>query len=113
MYGKVEPRIKSINVTLSGQYCVTVTDINKCTNLACGNVTVNSLPAVIIPNISICSGSSGILTAQETGVNYSWQNGVTTQSLNVNSSGQYCVTVTDNSNCINSSCGNVTVINYL
>ena len=61
-----------------------------------------------VSSLSICSGSSGKLTANATGVSYLWQDGETSQSILVKTSGQYCVTVTNDSKCYCSACGNVT-----
>ena len=99
-----------------GTYTVLATyGTSDCTSNMSGNavISINSLPSVNVSSISICSGSSGILTANATGVNYVWQNGATTQSIKVTSLGQYCVTVTDNNKCSNSSCGSYESILYL
>ena len=47
----------SIQTATSGQYCVTVTNINACKASACGTVSLLSAPSVNVPNVTICSGN--------------------------------------------------------
>ncbi|MDP3461617.1 MAG: ice-binding family protein [Bacteroidales bacterium] len=93
---------QSINVNTSGDYSVTVTDINGCSATSpITVVTVNPLPiAVITPDgpTSFCQGDSVILTSSP-GDSYLWSNGQTTQSIVVTNSGNYSVTVTNSFNC--------------
>jgi gliding motility-associated-like protein len=82
-------------------YSVLVTDINGCQNSTNINVTVNSLPTPSITGSSlICNGSSTILTANG-GVNYVWNNGSTSPSINVSpvADSTYLVTATDVNGC--------------
>lgn len=66
-------------------------------------VTVNGAPApatVTPPGpVSLCYGSSSSLTASA-GSGYLWSNGLTTQTIQVSSSGTYSVTVYHNGSCI-------------
>jgi subtilisin-like proprotein convertase family protein len=48
---------------------------------------------------SLCPGNNVTLTST-TGTSYLWSTGATTQSITVNSAGQYSVTVTSGNNCI-------------
>jgi subtilisin family serine protease len=94
---------QSITVTSAGNYNVTVTNSNGCTALSNTiTVVVNSAPAtpVITPNgaTSFCSGGSVTLVATSAS-NYLWSNGATTQSIIVNSSGAYAVSVINSSGC--------------
>ena len=60
--------------------------------------------AVITPsNKTLCPGGSVTLTANE-GVNWLWSTGETTQSIEVNTIGAYCVTVTFADGCENNTC---------
>ena len=69
-------------------------------------VNVNALPYVNVPDISIYTDSTGILTANASGVTYLWQDGDTTAAVAVTVAGTYCVTVSDNqTNCKASACG--------
>ncbi|GAB4133871.1 MAG: hypothetical protein Fur0041_06470 [Bacteroidia bacterium] len=78
-------------------------------------VTVVPLPG---PNIvangptSFCIGGNVTLTAQDTtgsGVSYFWNTGDTTQSITVNASGTYSVTLTNNTQCASQSTVTVNV----
>jgi gliding motility-associated-like protein len=94
----------SINVTASGNYSVRITNSNGCQSAASAvtPVTVNSLPAT--PTITaggpttFCSGGSVTLTSSP-GVSYLWSTGATTSSINVTSSGNYTVRVTNANGC--------------
>jgi hypothetical protein len=102
---------QSINVSSSGNYFVTVTDGNNCSASTSVSVTVNPLPAAsITPDgpTTFCSGNSVTLTAAGAN-NYLWSNNSTSQSINVSSSGNYFVTVTDGNNCSASTSVNITV----
>jgi len=93
---------QSINVNTSGDYSVTVTDINGCSATSpITVVTVNPMPiATITPDgpTEFCQGDSVILTSS-LGDSYLWSNGQTTQSIVVTNSGNYSVTVTNSFNC--------------
>lgn len=105
----------TITVSSSGNYSVTVTDVNGCTNTsAATTVTVNPLPtAGISPSgtVGICSGSNITLTGSG-GVSYVWSpGGQTTQSITVASAGTYFVTVTDANGCVSVSPSTIVVVN--
>jgi large repetitive protein len=94
----------NIDIISSGSYTVRISDANGCQSSisAATTVTVNSLPAT--PNISadgpttFCSGGSVTLTSSpETG--YLWSNGATTNNIEVTSSGNFSVIVTDANGC--------------
>jgi hypothetical protein len=90
---------------------VTVTDANNCSASASVSVTVNPLPVASItpsgPTI-FCQGGNVTLTANG-GNSYLWSTSSTTQSINVASSGNYSVMVTDVNNCSSSTSQNVIV----
>ncbi|MCX7861506.1 MAG: PKD domain-containing protein [Bacteroidales bacterium] len=103
------PSRTNITTAQAGNYTVTVTDANGCTGTASVNIVVNSLPlADAGQDVSICQGSSTILTASG-GSSYQWSNGSVTQSINVSptSTTTYTVTVFDTNGC--SATDNVTV----
>jgi hypothetical protein len=90
---------QSITVNTSGDYFVTVSNLNGCSsNSLPTTVTVNPNPA--IPTISangpltFCDGGNVVLTSSESNWNL-WSNGASTQSITVNSTGNYSVTYTD------------------
>jgi hypothetical protein len=101
----------AINVSTSGTYTVTVTDVNNCSAAASQAITVHPLPApVITPGgpLSFCNGGSVNLTASG-GVSYLWSTAATTPGITVSTSGTYTVTVTDANNCSASASQAVTV----
>lgn len=61
---------------------------------------------------TVCQGASVTLMAS-TGTNYLWSNGSTTQSISVNTSGNYTVTVSDASGCSNTSMPITVTVNPL
>ncbi|MEP7163057.1 MAG: GEVED domain-containing protein [Ferruginibacter sp.] len=108
---------QSITVTASGNYSVTVTNANNCTaTSAVTVVTVNPLPAT--PTISagsattFCAGGSVTLTSSSATNNH-WSTGATTQSIVVNASGDYTVTVTNANNCSSTSLQTSVKVNSL
>ncbi len=79
----------------------TYIDGNGCSTIATKTIVVTGFPAAVItPSgpISVCSGSS-IKLNTNSGYNYLWSNGATTQSISTNVAGSYTVTVSDNSGC--------------
>ena len=93
---------QSINVTSSGSFSVTHTDVNGCSATSNNTtVSVSNAPAptiAIIGNTAICPGDSVVLTASQ-GITYLWSNNATTQSITVNTAGSYFVTVTNTDPC--------------
>jgi len=91
-----------LNVTSTGNYFVSLTDINGCVGTSNAiAVTVNPIPtATITPNgtTTFCQGSSVILISGSTSGNV-WSNSLTSQFITVTTSGNYSVTVTDVNNC--------------
>ena len=86
-----------LTVDSTGAYYVVVTDTNGCSNSSDTiNITVLSLPAVDLGNdTSFCNGNSIILDADNAGAAYDWSTSDTTQTILVDSSGTYYVTVSD------------------
>ncbi|MDB5203401.1 MAG: hypothetical protein JWQ27_2810, partial [Ferruginibacter sp.] len=94
---------QSITVSAAGTYSVTHTSSSGCTSApASVQVTVNALPATptITSNgpLTICSGATVVLTSSS-GSGYLWNTGATTQSITVNTAGNYSVTHTSSSGC--------------
>jgi len=84
--------------TSSGSYRVRV--MGKYSNTI--SVTTNPLPTATIAGGSsqgLCPGSTLVLTANNSGTNYLWSSGETTNSITVNSAGVFNVTVTDQNGC--------------
>ncbi len=92
------------NMSTSGSYIfnantVVTGDVNNSNNaMPAKTIIVNANPAATVSPagpLSFCSGSSATLTASG-GTSFLWSTGATTQSINVNASGNYSVTVTSN-----------------
>lgn len=94
----------SITVTTSGSYTVYYVDANGCSSAvsAAVNVVVNPLPAT--PTISasgpltVCPGGTVDLTSSVANA-YTWSTGTNTQTITVNASGNYSVTISDVNGC--------------
>jgi hypothetical protein len=97
---------RAITVTAGGSYHVTVTDSNGCSSTSADTaVTVNTpLNATITPSgpTTFCAGGSVTLTATS-GASYLWSNGATTQSIAVNATNNFTVTVIDANGCSSTS----------
>ena len=91
---------QTINVTQSGTYVVTVTDISGCSGSDAVTVIVNPNPT---PNISgtlsFCEGNTSTLNAGAGFTAYQWSPTGTSQSITVDSTNVYAVTVTDTNGC--------------
>ena len=97
------------NVQATTTYTVSISNGLGCTKTESITVTVNQLPAVNLgSDTSICNGNSLILNAGNY-IGYQWQNGNTTATLNVDTTGTYTVTVSDANGCSNSDAIDVTV----
>ncbi len=91
---------QTINTGNAGVVTVTVTDMNGCVAPASSNVTVNALPVpVIAGDFEFCQGQSSTLDAGAGFTSYLWNTGAVTRSINVNTGGNYTVTVTAANNC--------------
>ena len=113
------PTIPNAQPANSGQYTVTVVDVNMCTTVGTVNVTVNPLPVVTIgatPN-PICVGKTLQLSAAG-GNTYSWSGpgaftsniqNPTRTNIQLAHGGIYTVTVTSAAGCTSTKTINVTV----
>jgi len=100
---------QTINVTVTGNYSVVVTNGFICTDSDVINVTINATPIVNIGNtIQICTNEGIILDAENAGSEYLWSTGATTQTIFVNSTAIYSVDVTNIFGC--SASDNVNII---
>ena len=89
---------ETINPSATGVYSATAT-LNGCTGASDSvSVTFNALPVPVITPASqtICAGNSVTLNAGPGYSAYTWTNGATTQSITVDSTGTYGVSVTQN-----------------
>ncbi len=104
---------ESIAVTAAGEYCVTVTDANGCTGRACGTLAVRAALQVTVEDAAVCAGETATLRCAITNgtgpFTMVWSTGSTAESITVDESGDYCVTVTDANGCVGQACGTLTV----
>ena len=97
--GQVAP---SIAVDSSKRYTVTVSD-GICSNTATTFVNLaNNLSVHLGNDTTVCSGGSVTLNAGAGFASYHWNNGDTSQSITVNASGSYSVTVSNGVGCTGS-----------
>ena len=90
----------SIPVTNTGTYYVTVTNDNDAGTLHCFTsdsiyVKVLQMPQPVNLGPDLCTNLPVTLDAGNAGLHYIWSTSDTTQTINVNSSGQYTVSVAD------------------
>lgn len=93
----------SLYVSTPGLYCVDIVDSTGCTSSSCFNFQQgNGCSTNIIP-----SPAWGLSASIQNGIppyTYAWSNGSTTEMINPNQLGTYCVTTTDAIGCISSDC---------
>ncbi|MBL0343227.1 MAG: PKD domain-containing protein [Bacteroidetes bacterium] len=90
---------QTLNVVQSGVYTVTVTNGSGCSNTDSIAINIFSLPVFSLgPDQALCDSTS-ILSAGITGVSFLWNTGDTSQSINVNTSSDYILTVTSLQGC--------------
>ena len=94
------PTINSVGILSTGNYTLTVTNTEGCSAVSnVINLVVNDTNVTITGDPTVCSGQYDTLTATQ-GTSYLWApGGQTTQSVYVNSSGVYTVTVTNPNFC--------------
>ncbi len=97
----------SIDGLYAGEYCVTVTDGNGCSNHKCFSVENSD----IIANSTVeqgCGDEKGQISLNPSGgvapYTFSWDNGETGATISELGEGQYCVTITDANGCTIEEC---------
>jgi hypothetical protein len=101
-------QVRAINQ--SGTYWVELTSSNNCSTSDTISITIKSKPNVNLGNdTTICDGTQLTLDAGDNGVDYIWNNGVTTRYNHINNSNysEYIVTVTGSNGCQNSDTINI------
>jgi hypothetical protein len=88
------------NVTSNTTYTLTITDANGCTATDVVQVSVLPAPTVNLGADTTLCGTSFTLDAGNPGSAYLWSTAQGTQTISVNLSGNYSVTVQDPSGCI-------------
>ncbi|HEX8618241.1 MAG TPA: hypothetical protein VF911_11700, partial [Thermoanaerobaculia bacterium] len=106
---------QSITVAQPGSYSVTVTNASGCSGTSAPvTVAVNAPPPVPTVTASgattFCAGGSVTLSAPA-GYTYLWSNGARSQSIAVNASGNYSVTVTNANGCSTTSAATTVKVN--
>jgi len=87
-------------ITASGNYNVSVTNQYGCVGYDTIQVTLRANPVVELGNdTSVCNGVSLTLNAGNDGIDYFWNTGAVTQTINVNTAGTYNVFVTNGVAC--------------
>jgi hypothetical protein len=90
-------------VSATGIYFVTVKNIANCKGTDTVKVTVHPLPVVNLGNDTVfCHGKVLTLNAGNPGSSYLWNTNSTTQTIDVNATGNYSVVVTDVYQCVGS-----------
>lgn len=93
---------QNIEIDESGEYFLTITDDNGCTDVASIEIEAFDPPDFTIDGIDFfCLGNSTELNVADDFESYQWSSGQTTQSVTINEPGIVSVTVTDNNNCTN------------
>jgi hypothetical protein len=105
----------SYNANVSGNYSVVITNGLCNSTSATTSVLINSVPPIPTINslgqTTFCSGGSVVLTSSAPTGNV-WSNGATTQSITVNQSGSFTVTVSNNG-CSSTSSATIVTVNAL
>jgi gliding motility-associated-like protein len=92
---------QTLNASAADQYFVTATDPNGCISKDTILLNINPLPVIGLQDtLKICPGTTGTLNANPTYLNYTWNTGELTSSINVNAAGLEKVIVQDANGCI-------------
>jgi len=105
---------QTIVADTAGQYAVIVTNNNGCTSTDTASVSYGSGLSVQLPATTVCPGDSVQLDAGFPNFDYTWNTGDTTQTIWVDTTGTYSVTVIDTSGaagCTGSDTADVTLAN--
>ncbi|MFM9027128.1 MAG: PKD domain-containing protein, partial [Bacteroidota bacterium] len=102
---------QTILVNDSGSYSVTVVAQNGCVTNGAATVSLGGTMQALPSNSAVCSGQYAVLDAGNPGSTYVWSNGSTTQTISVNTPGNYLVTITDINGCSAATMHQVTVNN--
>lgn len=102
---------RDILVSSTGNYTVTITDGNGCTSASTTTSVnvVDQIVATISSNgpLTFCQGGSVTLKSNNA-ASYLWNNGATNQEIEVGTTGDYQVTITDQNGCTGIS--NITMV---
>lgn len=91
---------QSIDVSKSGHYWVSVSDVNSCSSTAHTDVIFHANPIVFLgEDKAVCEDKLSTISARNPGSSYLWSTGDTTQTITPTASGNYTVEVTNAKNC--------------
>jgi len=96
-----------IKYTIAGTYCVVVVDSTGCKATACITIKPTNGCGVDIIQYRDSTQKFAKLLAKPSGTapfTYLWSNGATTETIVVEKTGEYCVTVKDATGCVAKSC---------
>jgi gliding motility-associated-like protein len=111
------PSIATTSLVNAGNYTLTVTNANGCTNSVVSNIVINTLPTITVNNPTVCLGSNFTLTATG-GTAYAWtgpsaftsnQQDPVLSNAQFNMSGNYTVLVTSGFGCTNTAVSSASV----
>ncbi len=104
------PNISSLS---AGTYSLTVTDNNGCTASASVIITQPIALSIIADSINANNGCTGSAWAIVNGgvspYSYLWTGGATTDTIQNQCAGNYCITITDANGCIDSACTSINI----
>ena len=88
----------TIDVMTAGTYTVTVTNAAGCESVDSSIVSVSTV-SVSVPDVTACEGTTVQLDAGAGYASYAWSTGATTQSIDVTTSDDYIITVSNADGC--------------
>ena len=89
-------KLSSINVSKSGLYTITVSNIANCQTIDSVRLNIQASPPQVLPDSLIsCKGLFSKLVAGEDQYDYKWSSGQNTLLIIPENSGKYVVTITD------------------
>jgi gliding motility-associated-like protein len=106
----------SISLSESSSFSITASNIfnqTECSIVDSGYIKFYPLPEVNLGNdTTFCAGETFELNTEKPNYKHTWNTGDSTSQININSSGNYYVTVFNDQNCQASDSINVTIIEY-
>ncbi|NOU17809.1 MAG: T9SS type A sorting domain-containing protein [Bacteroidales bacterium] len=95
LFKNITNESKTFSIKLNAQ------NASGCLNTVTSNITVKPIPTVNLgEDQQICEGNYVSLDAQNDGMNFLWNNGLTSRTINASSAGEYSVAVTNSFGCI-------------
>ena len=93
--------LQEIVVNIASGYSVIVTDTNGCVGYDTVNLSIDTIPFVFLGNdTSICADSTLLLDAQNIGGTFLWNTNQVSNTILINTSGEYSVTVITSKGCV-------------